>query len=235
MKRICARHRLPASRASRSWRRSSGRRKLIAMDSTLTIQADHIKSEAHRASRRHLPGEVGIWVFVCCDLYLEFGAIFGCFLWDRAENPALFAQSREALSPGFGLLNTLVLLTSSLFVALGVQALRTGNRPAAIRMFVWARTLGLIFVGIKIYEYSTKFSIGLTPMKNEFFMYYYAITGLHLAHVLIGLAVLTSIIRTIRLPAPQSHEIRFAEVGAIFWHMVDLLWIVLFPLLYLVV
>lgn len=182
-----------------------------------------------------IPGEAGIWFFVLCDMFLEFGTIFGCFLWHRAADPELFAQSRLALSPTLGMINTLVLLTSSMFVALGVQALRGKDRAAAAQMFVWARALGVAFVVIKLFEYGSKLSVGITPTTNQFFMYYYSATGLHLTHVLIGILVLTYVINGARQPEPRPHEIRSAEVGGIFWHMVDLIWIVLFPLLYLVV
>jgi len=187
-----------------------------------------------RSRAGHVPGEVGIWLFVLSDMLLEFGTIFGCYLYYRAGEPELFAQSRALLNTSLGLLNTLILLTSSMFVALGVQALRANNRVAAARMFVWGRAMGFGFVGVKVIEYGTKVSAGLTATTNHFFMYYYSATGLHLAHVLIGIVVLTYIIDGARQPQPRPHELRSAEIGATFWHMVDLIWIVLFPLLYLV-
>lgn len=182
----------------------------------------------------HVPGDVGIWMFVLADMLFEFSSIFGYFLYERAADPAVFAQSRATLSQGLGLVNTLLLLTSSMFVALAIQALRGGERDRAARLFVWARSLGLGFVAVKVVEYGAKLWLGLTPMTNAFFMYYFAATGLHLLHVVIGLVFLTYVVKGARSAQPSPNELRSAEVTATFWHMVDLVWIVLFPLLYLV-
>jgi nitric oxide reductase NorE protein len=189
---------------------------------------------AATARARHIPGEVGIWIFVLSDMLLEFSTIFGYFLYGRAAQPPLFAQGRATLSPQLGLLNTLILLTSSMFVVLGVQSLRDEDRTNAARMFVWARSLGLAFVAVKVFEYGAKFHVDLTPVTNAFYMYYFVATGLHLFHVLIGLGVLTYVANGARAAQPRLNELRSAEIAATFWHMVDLIWIVLFPLLYLV-
>lgn len=87
---------------------------------------------------------------------------------------------------------------------------------------------------VKAFEYHEKFAAGITPKTNDFFMYYFVLTGLHLAHVVIGLVVLLIFARRNRAPAPTSTHIAFFEGAACFWHMVDLVWIVIFPLLFLV-
>jgi nitric oxide reductase NorE protein len=87
---------------------------------------------------------------------------------------------------------------------------------------------------VKVFEYHEKISAGITPSTNEFYMYYFVLTGLHLAHVVIGLAVLLALSRLARKPEPSRTHIAFFEGGGCFWHMVDLLWIVIFPLLFLV-
>jgi nitric oxide reductase NorE protein len=94
--------------------------------------------------------------------------------------------------------------------------------------------VGACFVGIKAFEYHEKIAAGITPSTNEFFMYYFVLTGLHLAHVIIGLIVLTVLSTLARKPEPTTTHIAFFEGGACFWHMVDLLWIVIFPLIFLV-
>ena len=91
-----------------------------------------------------------------------------------------------------------------------------------------------LFVVIKGIEYHEKIAAGLTPSTNEFFMYYFVLTGLHLAHVVIGLIVLTVLSRLARKRAPTRTHIAFFEGGACFWHMVDLLWLIIFPLIFLV-
>ena len=93
--------------------------------------------------------------------------------------------------------------------------------------------VGTCFVAIKSVEYSEKISAGITPGTNDFYMYYFALTGLHLAHVVIGLVVLTVLSRLAKAE-PSSTHIAFFESGACFWHMVDLLWLVIFPLIFLV-
>lgn len=202
------------------------------MAATRTLDAD---TAAPQSGAARIPGEVGIWLLVLGDMFLEFGTIFGYYLYDRAADPALFAQSRLALNANIGLVNTLVLLTSSMFVALGVHVLRANDRASAARMSTWGRALGFVFVAIKAVEYGTKYAAGITVSTNTFFMYYFSATGLHLAHVLIGILMLTYMINGARQLEPRPHEIRSAEVGGVFWHMVDLIWIILFPLLYLVV
>lgn len=194
---------------------------------------EHALPTPRRATGR-VPGEVGIWIFIIADLLFEFSTIFGYFVYERAAAPELFAQGRATLSRDLGLLNTIILLTSSMFVALGVHALREKDRSGCVRWLVWGRSLGCAFVVVKIFEYCAKFDAGLTPVTNTFYMFYFVVTGLHLFHVLIGLLMLNYIIGGARSPEPRRDEIRSAEIGASFWHMVDLVWIILFPLLYLV-
>jgi nitric oxide reductase NorE protein len=186
------------------------------------------------AKARHVPGEVGIWIFVLSDLLLEFSTIFGYFLYARSADPGLFAQGRATLNQSLGLLNTLILLTSSMCVALGILELRDSRRSEAARLFAWGRMLGFAFVVVKIVEYGEKFHAGLTPVTNAFYMYYFVATGFHLLHVLIGIFVLSLVVDRARQATPRPDERRSAEVAATFWHMVDLVWIILFPLLYLV-
>jgi nitric oxide reductase NorE protein len=182
----------------------------------------------------HVPGEPGVWVLLFGDMGI-FSILFGVYMQRRGENPDLFAQSQAALNQTFGAVNTLVLLGSSLLVVLAAQAMRRPElRPRAPRLTVAAAVLGVCFVVIKAIEYDEKFSAGITPSTNEFFMYYFVLTGLHLAHVIVGLGVLLALSRLARIPAPTAIHIAFFEGGACFWHMVDLLWIVIFPLLFLV-
>jgi nitric oxide reductase NorE protein len=101
-------------------------------------------------------------------------------------------------------------------------------------MFAGALVCGLAFVGLKVVEYTAKVSEGHVPTENNFYMYYYVLTGFHLLHVLIGIVVLVSLIVAARIAQPSRTRMAFIEGGGCFWHLVDLLWIVLFPLLYLV-
>lgn len=186
------------------------------------------------APGKHIPGEPGIWVLLFGDM-LVFTVLFVVYLSRRGENRELFAQSQDALNRNFGAINTLVLLTSSVLVVFAVIALRSDRlRPLASRLTLAGFAVGCCFVIVKVFEYHEKISAGITPSTNEFFMYYFVLTGLHLAHVVIGLAVLLALSRLARKPEPSRTHIAFFEGGGCFWHMVDLLWIVIFPLLFLV-
>jgi nitric oxide reductase NorE protein len=180
------------------------------------------------------PGETGIWVLVAGDLLL-FSVFFILLLTYRAEEPALFSSSQRSLDQFVGALNTLLLLTSSLFMALAVKSVRSGTPSArsAPRLIAAAALLGLGFVIVKAFEWSARFAAGQTISSNDFFMFYFMYTGIHLLHVLLGLIVLTLLFLVSRRPSPDAHAVRLVESGGIFWHLVDLLWVVLFALFYL--
>jgi nitric oxide reductase NorE protein len=192
------------------------------------------RSDVRARADRHVPGEPGIWVLLFGDM-LVFTILFAVYLHRRGENKELFAQSQEALNRSFGAVNTLVLLTSSVLVVFAVRALRSEQwRHLAHRLTIAGAGVGACFVVIKVFEYHEKVAAGITPSTNEFFMYYFVLTGLHLAHVIVGLGVLLALSRLARKPVPTRTHIAFFEGGGCFWHMVDLLWIVIFPLLFLV-
>jgi nitric oxide reductase NorE protein len=184
-------------------------------------------------SHRHVPGEVGTWVFIFGDM-LVFAALFLTYLYYRAEDPKLYAASQQRLDQTYGAVNTLLLLVSSLLVATAVRAVRQRDSALARPLIAGAFACGLAFSGLKILEWSEKISHHLTPAKNDFFMYYFVLTGLHWFHLIIGLCVLATLFHLARKPQLSAKQLMFFEGGACFWHMVDLLWIVLFPLLYLV-
>lgn len=180
------------------------------------------------------PGETGIWVVVAGDLLL-FSVFFILFLVYRASEPALFASSQRSLDQLIGALNSLLLLTSSLFIALAVKSIRSGTPAArsAPRLIATAAALGLGFVIVKAFEWSARLAAGQTLSSNDFFMFYFMYTGIHLLHVLLGLIVLTLLFLVSRRPSLDANAVRLVESGGIFWHLVDLLWVVLFALFYL--
>lgn len=192
-------------------------------------------SPSHRrvGSQRHLPGEEGMWVFIFGDMTV-FAMLFGVYLYYRGKDPAEFNASQLQLNQTFGVVNTVVLLTSSLLVVTAVRAMRRDARQLARWLIYGAIFCGFVFVINKAIEYGEKISHGLVPATNQFFMYFYVMTGLHLFHVAIGLALLWFVVTLTRKPAYEAREQRYVEGSACFWHMVDLLWIVIFPLLYLV-
>jgi nitric oxide reductase NorE protein len=179
--------------------------------------------------RVHLPGDVHMWVMVLGDLII-FGAYFIIFMVYRAMKPHEFLMSQQHLSINIGVLNTLVLLASSWFIARSVQAARAGDHDVALRLTYFGGLCGVAFIAIKAYEWSTKIAQGYTISSNDFFMFYYMLTGVHLFHVSLGLLILGITVRELR--NPRRRRPLMVESGATYWHMVDLLWIVIFALLY---
>lgn len=177
----------------------------------------------------HLPGDGHMWVMVLGDLVI-FGAYFIIFMIYRAMSPQEFLESQQHLNLNIGALNTLMLLTSSWFVARSVSAVRTGDHSRALRLTYLGGLCGVLFVVIKAYEWTAKIVQGYTMSTNQFFMFYYMLTGVHLFHVALGLLILGIVVRELR--NPRRRRVSMAESGATYWHMVDLLWIVIFALLY---
>lgn len=158
-----------------------------------------------------------------------FALLFGSFMSARRGDLGAFEAARKVLSYQHGGVNTLLLLTSSWCVVMALRAARSGLEANARRFLGAAVLCGLGFVASKAWEYIAEVSGG--HAHGTFFMYYFMLTGIHLAHVVIGTAVLLLFWIKWR-KAPPSATPGF-ETAAVFWHMVDLLWVVLFPLLYL--
>lgn len=186
--------------------------------------------QSRRAADTHVPGEGSMWFFVIGDL-LIFGVYFVGYMYFRCQNQQLFLASQARLNVDIGAVNTVVLLTSSLFVALGTAAARAGNIAAGLRGFWIGLAFGAAFPLLKMFEWIPEITAGLTPGTNLFFMYYYVMTGMHLCHVALGLVIMGFVIRNLKTSA--TPKISFIETGATYWHMVDVLWLVLFALLYL--
>lgn len=188
-------------------------------------------STARTRKGGHVPGEEGVWVFIFGDL-LVFATFFITFAIARRQELPVFDQSQAMLDRGLGLLNTLLLLTSSWFVAQAVAGVRRRD-PRARLLLLGAIVLGAGFVIVKAFEYTDKISAGLTLNTNSFFIYYYMFTGIHLIHVLIGLGVLCFTFSRFDRSGQFKAGTGLIEGSGAFWHLVDLLWIILFALLYL--
>ena len=192
-----------------------------------------VSAPTAQATARRVPGENGTWVFLFGDM-LVFGAFFATFMVERAKAPEIFDASRKTLHTGVGLTNTLVLLTSSLCVVIALGALRSGARHIARSAVLAAMACGGIFVLLKVFEYHSLVAQGHGVGANHFYLYYFILTGVHLFHVCVGLAVLTFLLAQTQRREISETRMAVVEGGACFWHLVDLLWVVLFPLLYLV-
>jgi nitric oxide reductase NorE protein len=173
-----------------------------------------------------------VWVFIGADAVI-FALFFVNFMKDRQAHPALFEASRQTLNATLGGLDTLILLTSSWCVALGVQALRRHEQVRASQYWLGGVLTGLMFVVSKSTEYAEKFAAGIVPATNPFYMWYFTLTGIHLVHVVAGTCLLAYVWVQARRRAYDGGNYVVPESIASFWHLVDLLWIFLFPLLYL--
>lgn len=178
------------------------------------------------------PGGFMIWAFIVMEL-LVFGVAFAIFAAMRAENLALFEAAQAELDRELALINTLVLVTSGYLVVLANGSHERGLERQAVRWLGGAIALGLVFVIIKLVEYEDKLAHGLSTGVNAFFDFYWLLTAFHLFHVLVGFLVLAYMATKIHKGQPFEAEDFNLETGSAFWHMCDLIWVVLFPLLYL--
>lgn len=181
----------------------------------------------------HYPAEIGVWLFIFADMCI-FATYFGVHLWEKSLHPAQFSQGQATLSTNLGGLNTLILLISSYFVVQAVHSARKlslANYRRCLKLTIYC---GLAFLCVKTFEYSEKIAAGLHIATNEFYRNYFAFTGFHLIHVIIGLCFLGWLLFSVTTSEQVKINIRNVEGIGLYWHMVDLLWVVLFALIYLV-
>lgn len=194
------------------------------------MSASSLAGQQQDRGTAHLPGDGSMWFFVLGDFWI-FTCYFACYVYDRAQQRESYLAGQQLLSQATGVFNTLVLLTSSLFIALSVQASRVGDKANAARFVVLGGGCGVLFASVKAWEWSSKVAGGLPQGTEDFFLYYFMFTGLHMLHVSLGLLILVLVWRELRTTTPRAG---FVETGATYWHMVDALWIAIFALLYLV-
>jgi nitric oxide reductase NorE protein len=175
------------------------------------------------------PGQPDMWVLVMIEA-MTFSAYFVVYTVCYRAAPDLFLESQAHLDLGFGVINTLILLTSSWSMARCVERSRAGDWKAASACLWLTTGAGLLFCALKLYEWSVEISQGFTFTTNRFFSFYYFLTGMHLLHVLVGFIALGVIYYQMRSPARRSQQL--IETGATYWHMVDFLWVIIFALLY---
>lgn len=192
-----------------------------------------VRTAPRVVAARKMPGEQGTWVLLFGDM-LVFGAFFATFMVERSKATEVFEAARKTLHVGVGLTNTVVLLFSSLYVVVAIGAIRARAKTIATQALSAALGCAVIFAGFKVYEYWSLVSDGHGPGANHFYLYYFILTGLHLFHVCIGIVVLALLLPQAGRTEIGATRMGVIESGGCFWHLVDLLWVVLFPLLYLV-
>ncbi len=168
-----------------------------------------------------LPGDLMMWILIISEL-LVFGAGLGAFMAVRITDPTGFAEAQNHLHRAGAGVNTVILITSGYLAARATKA----RNPAQTRWFLAAAAcLGVIFLAVKASEYASNASLGINIETNAFFTFYYLLTGFHAAHVIAGIVILGLV--------GWRAEPHAVEVGTAFWHMVDLVWVLLFPVIYL--
>lgn len=176
--------------------------------------------------------KLGVWTFLATEVLL-FGALFTAYTIFRIKYPELFRVEHAKLDRVLGAVNTVVLITSSFTVVLGVDAIKRGKARMLEVCYGATILLAAVFLCVKYVEYSAKFHHGLYPGTNLFFSLYFMMTGLHGAHVLLGMGLLAYVIVLSRRGRLSASYYTPAEMSGLYWHFVDLVWIYLFPLLYL--
>jgi cytochrome c oxidase subunit III len=239
--------------------------------------ATHIAHHFDDAEQQYTAANFGMWLFLATEV-LFFGGLFAGYAQYRYWYPEQFAYGSHHLDMVLGAINTAVLLTSSLTMALAVHAAQTNDRRGTVRFLALTIVLGSAFLGIKAYEYYHKYEEHLIPgpsftvsagdesalplplgegqgdgevrrdpranplPKGEgsegpvelFFSFYFAMTGLHATHMVIGIALLGVLIAAARRGAFSSEYFTPVEMSGLYWHFVDIVWVFLFPLLYLI-
>jgi len=183
--------------------------------------------------------KLGMWLFLATELLL-FGVLFVAFGLFRWENLQAFHDGSEALNWVLGAFNTVVLLVSSFAVAVAVDAAKKGHNAKVGKLLLFTIGCGGIFLVVKYYEYAEKFHAGYFPGGENFYAYenflplYYCLTALHGLHVVIGMSLLFWVWLKARKNRFSGAYYTPVEMSGLYWHLVDLIWIYLFPLLYLV-
>ncbi len=204
---------------------------------------DEAKAPVLEGAIDYTGAKLGMWLFILSELLL-FGGMFILYAAHRYNTPADFHHASRELDVTLGTLNTIILLTSSLSVAVSITAIQKGERRLSMVLLVFTMALGLLFLVNKGLEWTTKIGHGIYPNspillsrpKGEilFFGLYYVMTGLHGLHVLVGVCVLCVMLILIAKNKISQRHFTPLENSGLYWHLVDIIWIFLYPLFYLI-
>ncbi len=197
------------------------------MDASTTI------SEPIVEEPRLLPGDFAIWFFIFAEL-LVFGIAFISYAVVRVQNVEMFNQFQLTLNRELGAANTLLLITASYFVVRAIHAIRLDDIKACIRWLYASLGCGAGFLLLKSVEYNDKFSEGINLGTNTFYMFYLSLTMFHFLHVILGMIILFAVAIKAQRGGYSAQDHIGIETGASYWHMVDLVWVILFPLVYII-
>lgn len=189
-------------------------------------------------------GKEGVWIFLATELMM-FGALFAGYSIYRAKYPEAWIEGSALLDWRMGTLNTIVLLLSSFTMALAVRDTQMGNNKKALNKVVVTIICALIFMVIKYFEYTAKFDHGLFPAEGFwnhegaegirlYFVTYFVMTGLHGIHILIGIGLMLWLVKRLKNNEFSPKYYTAIDGVGLYWHIVDVIWIYLFPLMYLI-
>jgi cytochrome c oxidase subunit 3 len=214
----------------------------------MSIANSHNPNLAHHyktMGQQFSAAKLGVWLFLCTEI-LMFGGLFVGYIIYHGKYPEMFAEGAKHLDWRLGALNTIVLLTSSYTMASGIHYAQINERAKSLRALGITVLCALIFLVVKYFEYHHKFELGLLPGKYfafqgaehtnlaMYFSFYFLMTGLHGSHVVAGICLILWVMKRTAKGEFNSEFYTPVEGVGLFWHLVDLIWIYLFPLLYLV-
>jgi len=198
-------------------------------DKSELLKENPMQSEV--AERRYPPGDLAIWIFILAEL-LVFAVFFAAYAFTRMNNVELFDQYQATLDRTSAMINTLALITSSYFVVRAVAAIREDD-PRGCTRWLWAAIgMGVLFLVVKSAEYAHHLGDGVNLSTNTFYMFYLSLTFFHFMHVILGMVILAAVAVKARRGGYSAADHTGVETGASYWHMVDLVWLILFPLVY---
>jgi cytochrome c oxidase subunit 3 len=206
-----------------------------------------LREQFDTAAQQRDASTLGMWIFLITEV-MFFGGMFLAYSIYRAKYPDVFAIASSSLNVYIGAANTVVLLCSSFTMVMAVRSAQLGKRSGIIFWLIWTLLLGMTFLGVKAYEWNEKFEMHHVPgMANFhldgasmqgpasiFFSLYFAMTGLHAMHMVVGVGILTVLIFQAKKGKFTAEYMTPVDIAGLYWHFVDIVWIFLFPLLYLI-
>lgn len=210
-----------------------------------TADTAHVQHHFASSEQQFSSSKLGMWLFLFTEI-MFFGGLFVAYIIYRSWNPELFTMAATQLDTVLGAVNTLVLIGSSLTIALAIRSAQLNKQKQILYFLLATIALATVFLVIKYFEYTHKFDLGILPgamytfdgidhpKANVFFSIYYMMTGLHGLHVLIGIGLMIWLVIRTRAGDYGSSYFTPVEMTGLYWHLVDIIWIFLFPLMYLI-
>jgi len=178
------------------------------------------------------PGGLMVWIFISAEM-ITFGLFFLAYAYSEQSDPEHFGPSKALLNPLVAAINTVILVTSGFLAALASHAMERGKAKETAWLLVSASFLGIAFLVIKGWEYVSKYAMDITMSTDTFFSFYYFLTLLHFLHVLLGLVILFAVAGKALKGMYTAENHMGVKTATAYWHMCDLIWLILFPLIYL--